>query len=129
MSRKVNLSILAGALLMSAAAFAAPSGFDQGAAAGGPAGFNNQAPNTVAGVLANGYDDQIVTLTGALTNYLGDDRYEFTDQAGDRIEVELDDDRSWNHIAKDMPIQIVGQVDKDLMSTTLEVQSAQPLQN
>ena len=71
----------------------------------------------------------MVTLKGRLTNYLGDDRYEFTDVNGDRIEVELDDDHDWSNIAKDQLIEIVGEVDKDLMSTSLEVKRAAPAKN
>ena len=125
-----NLSLVAVvAAFVSCAAFAAPQGFNQSTVPSGPAGFNNQAPNTVKGVLESAYDDQIVTLKGRLTNYLGDDRYEFTDVNGDRIEVELDDDHDWSNIAKDQLIEIVGEVDKDLMSTSLEVKRAAPAQN
>lgn len=125
-----NLSLVAVvAAFVSCAAFAVPQGFNQSTVPSGPAGFNNQAPNTVKGVLESAYDDQIVTLKGRLTNYLGDDRYEFTDVNGDRIEVELDDDHDWSNIAKDQLIEIVGEVDKDLMSTSLEVKRAAPAQN
>ena len=125
--KKLNLVAVVAALV-SCTAFAAPQGFNQSAIPSGPAGFNNQAPTTVKGVLKSAYDDQIVTLKGRLTNYLGDDRYEFTDVNGDRIEVELDDDHDWSNIAKDQLIEIVGEVDKDLMSTSLEVKRAVPAQ-
>ena len=125
--RKLALTAAAAVFACSAAFASGPQGFNQAAVPGGPQGFNNQAPNTVAGVLANAYDDQIVTLQGRLTNFLGDDRYEFTDQAGDRIEVELDDDQNWNHISRDQLITIVGKVDKDLLSTTIEVKQAAPV--
>lgn len=111
----------------STASLAAPQGFSsnsQAAQSSGPAGFNNNAPNTVAGVLENAYDDQIVTLRGKLTNYLGQDNYEFTDMQGNRIEVELDNDYNWSHIAKDQLIDITGEVDKDILSTTIDVKSA-----
>ena len=128
MRKIVTLSLVPAFVLASAVAFAAPSGFDSTSAIPqGPQGFANASPNTVAQVLANGRDDQVVTLTGSLTNYLGDDRYEFTDVAGDRIEVELDDDRNWSHIGKDMPIRITGEIDKDLLSTSLDVFDATPL--
>lgn len=93
----------------------------------GPQGFQNQAPSTVAGVLQNAYDDQIVTLQGRLTAYLGHDRYTFQDNTGS-IEVELDDDRNWSYISKDEYIQIVGKVDKDFWSTTLDVKRAVSLE-
>lgn len=127
MRKIVTLSLVPAFVLASAVSFAAPSGFDSTSAIPqGPQGFANASPNTVAQVLANGRDDQVVTLTGSLTNYLGDDRYEFTDVAGDRIEVELDDDKNWNNISKGQPIVIVAQIDKDLLSTTLEVYEARP---
>ncbi|HIV15960.1 MAG TPA: NirD/YgiW/YdeI family stress tolerance protein, partial [Candidatus Avisuccinivibrio pullicola] len=65
---------------------------------------------------------------GRLTNYLGKDMYEFTDEAGDTIEVELDDDRNWSNIAKDQLIDIYGEVDKDLMSINIDVKRAVPVQ-
>ncbi|MBU3826667.1 MAG: NirD/YgiW/YdeI family stress tolerance protein [Candidatus Anaerobiospirillum merdipullorum] len=125
--KKLALTAMAVAFV-SATALAAPQGFNQSAVPGGPQGFNNQAPNTVSGVLSDAHDDQVVTLQGRLTNFLGDDRYEFTDAAGDRIEVELDDDKNWSNISKDQLINIVGKVDKDLLSTTIEVKQAAPVQ-
>lgn len=92
-----------------------------------PQGFNNTI-NSVSDVLKNGYDDQYVTLKGRLTNYLGRDRYEFTDTNGGKIEVELDDDYNWSHITKDQLIQITGKIDKDIFSTVIEVKNAQPLE-
>lgn len=125
MSKFAKLSLVPACLVVSAVSFAAPSGFISDFPQG-PQGFENAHPHTVAQVLANGLDDEVVTLEGRLTNYLGDDCYEFTDTAGDRIEVELDDDANWNNIAKDEPIVIVAQIDKDLLSTTLEVYEARP---
>lgn len=92
-----------------------------------PAGFDNQAPNTVQGVKRNAFDDQMVTLVGRLTKYLGDDHYEFVDQTGS-IEVELDDDMNWSHISKGQLIRIYGEVDKDLLSTTIDVEYAVPVE-
>ena len=54
--------------------------------------------------------------------------YEFTDEAGDTIEVELDDDRNWSNISKDQLIDIYGEVDKDLMSINIDVKRAVPVQ-
>lgn len=125
MIKNLTLAVL-GVTMLSAVALASPKGFDRTAPMG-PQGFDNQAPTTVAGVLKSGYDDQIVSLQGRLTNFLGDDRYEFTDMNGDRIEVELDDDKNWSNISKDQPIIITGEVDKDLLSTTIEVKYAEPL--
>ena len=92
--RKLTALVSAAALaLVGTTAFAAPaSGFggNGGYTTQGPSGFANNAPQTVQQVLDNAYDDQRVALTGRLTNFLGHDRYEFTDNTG-RIEVELDD--------------------------------------
>lgn len=112
----------------------APAGFGGSEAKGGPAGFDNQkavpmqftkdtAPNSVELVLANGQDDQRVTLTGKLTNYLGQDRYEFTDATG-RMIVELDDDKNWSHLRKDQLITIYGEVDRDFNSVEIDVKEA-----
>ena len=125
----VALSVVAGTAL------AAPvSGFGNNNANAqyttqGPAGFGgaNAAPQTVQQVLDNSYDDQRVTLTGRLTNYLGHDRYEFADDTG-RIEVELDDDRDWSHISKDALITIFGKVDREFHSIKIDVKDARPAQ-
>ena len=123
-----KLALLAAvAALTSTAVLAAPQGFNNAPVPGGPQGFNNTAPNTVEGVKSSAYDDQIVTLQGRLTNYLGKDHYEFTDDTG-TIEVELDDDYDWSRIAKDQLIQIVGEVDKDLLSISIDVERAIPVQ-
>lgn len=130
-----KLSLLVSAVVLavagSTAAFAAgPAGFGGGGQgnAGGPQGFPAPAAlDTVQAVVQNAYDDQRVTLTGKLTNYLGHDRYEFTDSTG-RIEVELDDDRDWSHIRKDQTITIFGKVDRDRRGVNIEVKDARPAQ-
>lgn len=126
MRRIIAIVLITAAFI--AGAYAGPSGFDRKPQApSAPGGFDNPAPTTVAGVFAHAYDDQIVVLQGRLTKYLGGDHYEFTDNAGDRIEVELDDDKNWSHISKDMPIEIVGEVDKDFFRTSIDVKQARPL--
>ena len=102
---------------------AGPSGF--GGAGAGPGGFNNAAPNTVAAVKNNAYDDQVVRLRGRLTNYLGQDKYEFSDGSGS-ITVELDDDRPWSHIGRGQLIDIVGEVDRDMFRVQIDVKQATP---
>lgn len=128
--KKLSLVLSALALALAGAnAQAAPGGFDASSQVnvGGPQGFANNNFNTVRAVLDNARDDQYVTLTGRLTNYLGHDRYEFTDNTG-TIEVELDDDKNWSHISKGQLIVINGEVDKDFMSIKIDVKSAQPAQ-
>lgn len=129
--RKLTALVSAAALaLVGTTAFAAPaSGFggNGGYSVQGPSGFANNAPQTVQQVLDNAYDDQRVALTGRLTNFLGHDRYEFTDNTG-RIEVELDDDRDWSFISKDQLITIFGEVDRDFYSIKIDVKDARPAQ-
>ena len=54
------------------------------------------------------------------------DKYLFKDTNGDTIKLELDDDRDWSFIEKDMPLEIVAKVDKELMSFELELINARP---
>ena len=132
MKKVTALSALLAATVFSAGvALAAPAGFGGNAPAAGPgapAGFEGNRIDNVAAVKDRAHDDQKVTLRGRLTNYLGKDMYEFTDEAGDTIEVELDDDRNWSNIAKDQLIDIYGEVDKDLMSINIDVKRAVPVQ-
>ncbi len=132
MKKVTALSALLAATVFSAGvALAAPAGFGgnaPAAAPGAPAGFEGNRIDSVAAVKDRAHDDQKVTLRGRLTNYLGKDMYEFTDEAGDTIEVELDDDRNWSNIAKDQLIDIYGEVDKDLMSINIDVKRAVPVQ-
>ena len=124
-------ALIAASVLSAGVALAAPAGFGGNAPAsapGAPAGFEGNRIDSVAAVKDRAYDDQKVTLRGRLTNYLGKDMYEFTDEAGDTIEVELDDDRNWSNIAKDQLIDIYGEVDKDLMSINIDVKRAVPVQ-
>lgn len=93
----------------------------------GPRGLQNQNDRNVKEVLNEAKDDEIVVVQGRLTRFLGDDKYELTDNNNDSIVVELDDDRDWSYIAKDQPIEVVAKVDKDLLSTKLDVKDAIPL--
>lgn len=115
-----TLKVLAAAAALSV--LSTPAAF----AMGGPSGFNTPAVNTVADVERHAYDDQYVTLRGALVNYLGHERYLFADSTG-TIEVELDDDYDWSYVSKDMPIELVGKVDKDFLSTSIDVKRITPL--
>lgn len=130
---KLAALISASALaVVSSVAFAAPSapaGFDKAAASpSAPVGFAAPATGvtTVQEVLKNGQDDQYVTLTGKLTNYLGYDKYEFSDDTG-TITVELDDDRNWSHIGKDQLITIYAEVDREFTNVELSVKEATPV--
>lgn len=112
-----------------AAQAAGPSGFGAAsgtAPAGAPQGFE-PAATTVADILANGKDDQVVVLRGKFTNLIKSDKYEFVDEKGDAITAELDDDRDWSMIVKDAPVEIRAEIDRDWTSTELDVKSARPL--
>lgn len=115
------------ATLVTAAALTAVSSFAFAGQGLGPSGFNNN-PSTVAEVLKNAYDDQVVVLQGRLTKYLGHDRYEFTDLQGGTIEVELDDDRNWSFISKDELIEIQGKFDDDFLDKKIDVKNAYSLE-
>ena len=81
---------------------------------------------TIAEIKKNAKDDQIVKVKGKLTKYLGDEAFEFTDANQDSITVILDDDRNWAYLAKDMPTEIIAEVDKGKMDIVLEVKAARP---
>ncbi len=126
--KKISIMAAVAALSIGASCLASPQGFnDQAYQSGAPRGFENNAPNTVSGVMKSAYDDQIVVLQGRLIRFLGKDKYEFADNSGDVIVVELDDDKNWSHISKDQLIEIVAEVDKDFMRTTLDVKRARTL--
>lgn len=93
----------------------------------GPRGFDNDQLRSIKDIINNANDDEIVFVQGRLTRFLGDDKYELTDNSNDSIVVELDDDRDWSYIAKNQPIEVYAKVDKDLLSTKLDVKDARPL--
>lgn len=92
-----------------------------------PQGFNNAQTKTVADILDNAKDHDVVVVQGRLTAHIHGDNYEFTDKNNDKIEVELDDDKDWSFISKDQNIEIVAEVDKDLLHIELEVIDAKVL--
>ena len=92
-----------------------------------PRGFESPRSQTVKQILGFAHDDELVLLTGRLTRYLGDEKYELTDSDSDSIVVVLDDDRDWSYIAKNQLIEVAARVDKDLMFTKLEVKDARPV--
>lgn len=59
-------------------------------------------------------DDQKVTLKGYINRALGDEKYEFRDQNGDTIIVEIDDDDWGNVTANESTfLEIYGEVDEE----------------
>lgn len=93
----------------------------------GPQGFDKIKLTSVKAIYKEGKDGDYVILQGRLTDYYQKDRYEFIDLNNDVIEVELDDEYDWSHIAKDMLIEIEGKLDRDFFSTHVEVMKASPL--
>lgn len=98
----------------------------------GPRGFNNykyQNINGISEIYKHCHDKEKITLRGRLTRYFGDDDYEFTDNFGDTIEVELDDDKDWSYLAKDELIEIFGKVDRDDFKIKIDVKDAKKVLN
>lgn len=125
-----KLSVIAAAsalVLASSAAFAAqaPAGFANAGNPAAPAGFGApSAPtNTIAQLLQNGMDEQRVSVTGRLTNFLGGENYEFSDDTG-RILIQLDDDRNWGHLQKGALITIFGELDREYNNVKIDVDDA-----
>ncbi len=118
------------AATLTAASFIALSGSalaEDSHAGSGPAGFDyglKPQSVTVKQILAKPQDDMLVQLSGKLTNFLQEDKFEFTDDNGDVITVKLDEDQNWSHIAKDQSIVIVADVD-----VRLDVRNAWPQAN
>ena len=93
-----------------------------------PRGFEQQPLTSIEEIKRNGRDDQYVVLRGRLTKYYGKDSYEFADLSGDTIEVKLDDDEDWSYLSRDELIDILGKLDYDWFSVTIDVKRAVPVQ-
>ena len=92
-----------------------------------PRGFDQEiAFTTVKDIQKNAKEDDRVRLKGKLVKYLGDEKFEFVDANNDSIIVELDNDRNWSHLAKDMPIEIIAKVDDEKVAKFLDVKCARP---
>ena len=66
-------------------------------------------------------DHTPVILTGKIEKYLGDEMYRFSDETG-TIDVEIDED-IWRYfsVSAEDTVVITGEVDKDFMTRTIEV--------
>ena len=129
MTKKIALAAALCALTVPFAALAAgPTGFGAQERPGAPQGFTLQKMNSIAQLKKEAHDDQLVTLQGRFTKQLSKDKFEFTDDKGDTIVVELDDDQNWSQVHKDALMEIVAEVDKDLVSMELEAIDAKRLQ-
>lgn len=88
-----------------------------------------QAPmNTVADVLKNGKDDQMVTLVGNVMKQVGREKFLFRDASGE-IRIEIDDDAMPTQPFDDkVKVEITGEVEKDfLRSVEIDVKSVKLL--
>lgn len=84
-----------------------------------PRGFDNYYNNVFA-IQSYGRDEEWVLLKGRLTSYINDDCYEFTDEMGNSIEVELDDDVNWGLVSKDQLIEIFGDIDRNMFRLQID---------
>ena len=68
-------------------------------------------------------DDTPVRLQGKIERFLGDEKYLFYDATG-KITIEIDDD-IWKGLVVDENdlIEIIGEIDKNLMKTEIDVDS------
>lgn len=83
-----------------------------------PQGFVDN--STISEIQSHSCDDQKVQIRGRLTNYLYKDCYEFTDELGNSIAVELDDDIDWSPVHKDQLIDIFGEVERNLFKISID---------
>nr|WP_262367842.1 NirD/YgiW/YdeI family stress tolerance protein [Campylobacter concisus] len=71
-------------------------------------------------------DDTKVVIEGKIKSHIKSDKYEFADKNGDTIVVEIDNNKWGNVIAnEDTPLRIIGEVDKDLTKTKIDVDSVE----
>ena len=128
--RHLAIALSLGFMLAGTTAFAAgPQGFDGKATnASLPQGFGQENITTVRAVKNTIKDDAIVTLKGRFTKHIKGDKYEFVDEAGDKITAELDDDHNWSHVRRGDLYVITAKVDKDWNKTEIEVKSAKAAQ-
>jgi uncharacterized protein (TIGR00156 family) len=87
-------------------------------------GYRGPGVNAVTVETAKGMrDDTPVTLRGRLEQFLGDERYLFTDDTGS-IVVEIEN-RLWRGISVDQndTVEITGEIDKNFTRIEVEVSS------
>ena len=105
-----------------------PTGFDKPVKSEArPQGFELSTLKSLDEVKKHGRDDQLVVVRGRLTRQMGHDKYEFTDEKGNKIIAELEDDRDLSHVAKDALVDILAEVDRSKKKVELEVLQAKPV--
>lgn len=94
---------------------------------GQPVGFEKKLNIIDIRDLKTAKDKDIVRVKGKVTSYIGDDKYELTDENGDTIEIELNKNKNWSFIRKDETIEVIAKYDKQFFSAdSLEVKCALP---
>lgn len=124
--RKITLAAALCAFLIPMVSQAQSPGGFASQASGQPQGFELTTLKSIEEVFKNSYDEQLVVLRGRFTRQVSHDKYEFTDENGNTIVAELDDDRDWSHVAKDALMDILAEVDRDWRKVELEVLEAKP---
>ena len=101
-----------------------PVGFEKSPthhAAHGPVGFETMKPITIKHLKATARDEDDVIVRGRFTEHVRGDKYVFTDEAGDTIVAELDEDKDWSHVKRNAPCEVFAEVDKGWSKTELDV--------
>lgn len=128
MQKTILTATLCALVLPFSAMAQAPKGFEpNGQLATQPQGFFLTTLKSLEEVKQNSYDEQLVVLRGRFTRQVSHDKYEFTDEKGNTIVAELDDDHNWSHVAKDALVDILAEVDRDKYRVELEVLEARPV--
>lgn len=73
---------------------------------------SNPKITTISEIKANSWDEQRVLLDGEFTEHVYKDIYIFTDDKGDFITVDIDDE-VWYQLSMNSPVRIFAKVDKD----------------
>lgn len=112
-------------LFISSFAFAMPNGFDTlyKEKVATKRTHEAQTERSLSEVIRYANDDEIVTVRGRLTKQFNNELFEFTYE-NDRVSVEFNSDRSWDHISKDQLILITGEVDRGDNGITIDVKQA-----
>lgn len=128
MQKSIYAAALCALVIPFAAMAQVPTGFEpSGQVATQPQGFSLTTLKSLEEVKKNSYDDQLVVVRGRFTRQVSHDKYEFTDEKGNTIVAELDDDHNWSHVAKDALMDILAEVDRDKYRVELEVLEAKPV--
>ena len=127
------LSALLGASLAVTPVFSqgtGPVGFEKKPdhhATHGPVGFDKSQPVTIKQLKNTARDEDYIIVRGRFTEHVRGDKYLFTDESGDTIVAELDDDKDWSHVKRNAPCEIWAEVDKNWKTIELEVKRAVPI--